>query len=243
MNVAGEERGGHLAEHRPGQISRLTRRGIEIAESPPTARCVLAGHGDRASDHLRDVREVQSEYVMQDDGQSLFGAEFVQYDQKGHPYRLVGDQDVERVPLVAGVAAPAPAVRAASAAADGAAGRGDQRFGQPRSDVGLSPNPRRTQMVQRQPPHYPGQPGPRVQHLVGVLGPTRPRLGNQVLRVGPAPGQPVGDAEQVTPLVREDLGRALCLHRDHLPLRRTSAQAGPREGASRTEWTRQPASL
>jgi hypothetical protein len=59
-------------------------------------------------------------------------------------------------------------------------------------------------VVYGKPGHDAGKPAARVVDLVRPLAPPRPAVGHDVLGVGPARGESVGDAVQVRPQLGED---------------------------------------
>jgi hypothetical protein len=90
--------------------------------------------GSRVTFHvLRNARNVlglegEPEDVVQHESGSLRRAESFQYHQEGHAHAVVEGDAVSRIRLLAGQL--------------------DERFGQPRADVGLVPPPRRAQLVE-----------------------------------------------------------------------------------------------
>jgi hypothetical protein len=92
-------------------------------------------------------------------------------------------------------------------------GRGRDRLGQPRPDVGLAAGPRRAQLIEGEPRHHRHQEAARVAHRRAIGGqPAHPRLLEDVVGVGGAAQHAVGDAEQPRPVGLEARERIVVGH-------------------------------
>jgi hypothetical protein len=149
----------------------------------------LAARRRGAADDRGDLGERVAEHVVQDERDPLGRGHRLEDDQERHVYRLVEGDPVGRV-------------------GDGPLRR--QRLGQPFADVALPPGPGRPELVEADAAGDPGEPGARVVDG-GLLGrrhrvPAGVRLLHHVLGVGERAEQPVGEVDQLPPLVDDRTG-------------------------------------
>ncbi|WIV56167.1 hypothetical protein QP939_46465 [Amycolatopsis nalaikhensis] len=189
------------------------RRLLRLGHPPACPRGELPGRGRRDVQHLRDPGELQIEDVVQDEGHPLRRGQLFHDEQHRGADGVVDEHGLGRVRP------------------------GEQRFGQPRPDVGLPAHASALEDVVGAARGHGDQPRAQVLDVVqvGARG-AQPHVLGDILGVGHAPQQPVGHAEDrgpvLLPLGTEPvhlLGRTLVSH----PARHLLRHANPpylREG-------------
>ena len=154
----------------------------------------LADRGRALVDGFRDLVVLQIEHLAQHEHRPLGRRERLQHQQHRHR-DAVGQLDVL-----------------------GHVGRGQQRLGQPGTDVGLLAPAERTQPGERLAGGDPDQVGTLVPHRVEIdARPPQPGLLEHVLRVGRRAEHLVGDGEEQVAVGDERLGGGVHTHKMPAP--------------------------